>query len=377
MVEPSENRSHAAFDRLLEALREAADAGLGPEGGGFDEVDVAESYRHLTHLLSAAFDFYLEGDPERPVFTRMVSPTRKFLGDNPDALYHFAPIRGDRAYRVRGRRGEECYFSITVHGRNPDGRVGGTAEPVLSDVNGRSLEFAPDGSFELVLSPNERPGHWVRLAPNAASVITRHYYERPGCPAADPDLRVELRIDPLDDPRTPPPLDDETLARRLATLTAFVRGATIDRPELPVQPPFVSTTPNQLGQPMVFRGSGTAAWGAVDIAYSMGPFRVEPDEALVLTGRFPKCLFANVVLWNRHMQTLDYRYRRASLNRAQTRLEPDGSYRIVLAHRDPGVPNWLDVEGHREGSIFWRFLLPEDEPERPACQLVPLASLAG
>jgi len=30
----------------------------------------------------------------------------------------------------------------------------------------------------------------------------------------------------------------------------------------------------------------------------------------------------------------------------------------VIAHEDPGVPNWLDTGGHREGTIFWRYLLP-------------------
>ena len=32
-----------------------------------------------------------------------------------------------------------------------------------------------------------------------------------------------------------------------------------------------------------------------------------PDEALVIRGRFPECRFANLVLWNRHIQTFDYR----------------------------------------------------------------------
>jgi hypothetical protein len=67
------------------------------------------------------------------------------------------------------------------------------------------------------------------------------------------------------------------------------------------------------------------------------------------------------VLWNRHTHTLDYRYRRTSLNRKQTTLEHDGSFKIVLAASDPGVPNWLDTEGRPSGSVFWRFQLPEGE----------------
>jgi hypothetical protein len=127
---------------------------------------------------------------------------------------------------------------------------------------------------------------------------------------------------------------------------------------------------------MVFRMSQSESWGAVDIAYSMGPFRLGPAEALVIEGRYPRCAFANVVLWNKHLSAFEYRDRRVSLNRVQTVLEPDGSYRIVIAHRDPGVPNWLDTEGHGEGIVFWRFLLPEEKPEKPRCRVVPVASLA-
>ena len=95
-----------------------------------------------------------------------------------------------------------------------------------------------------------------------------------------------------------------------------------------------------------------------------------------MTGTLPACAFANVMLWNRHMQTLDYRHRRSSLNMTRSQLEPDGNYRIVIAHQDPGVPNWLDCEGHRTGTIFWRFLLPETDPARTECQVVPIDKVA-
>jgi hypothetical protein len=75
------------------------------------------------------------------------------------------------------------------------------------------------------------------------------------------------------------------------------------------------------------------------------------------------------------MQTYDYLNRQVSLNRKQTHLEPDGSFRMVIAHQDPGVPNWLDTEGRPFGLVFWRFMLPEGEIETPQAKLVPLAEL--
>jgi hypothetical protein len=76
------------------------------------------------------------------------------------------------------------------------------------------------------------------------------------------------------------------------------------------------------------------------------------------------------------MQTYDYAHRQVSLNRAQTRLGPDGSFRIVIAHRDPGVPNWLDTEGRAFGLVFWRFMLPEGPIETPAAVVMPVGDVA-
>ena len=76
--------------------------------------------------------------------------------------------------------------------------------------------------------------------------------------------------------------------------------------------------------------------GAADIFYSMGRWDLRDDEALIMTGTLPAGPFANVMLWNVHMQTLDYRNLPTALNKAQIEYEPDGSYRIIISHRDQG-----------------------------------------
>ena len=53
----------------------------------------------------------------------------------------------------------------------------------------------------------------------------------------------------------------------------------------------------------------------------------------------------------------------------------DGSFRIVIAHRDPGVPNWLDTEGRPFGLVFWRYFLPTGPIETPQAEVVPVDSL--
>ena len=138
------------------------------------------------------------------------------------------------------------------------------------------------------------------------------------------------------------------------------------------QPVFVNLTPNEFPPPVPPGDFGLAAF---DAHYSMAPYFIDKDEALVITGRWPTCCFGNVCLWNRFQQTLDYRNRPVSLNRSQTKLEEDGSFRIILAHENPGLPNWIDTEGKLFGLVFWRFFIATGEVETPLARVVKLADL--
>src|SRR3954470_3984873 len=77
-------RSTAAFDELLAALTEARDNYALSDERGHNELETIEAYRYILHLVSESIDLIVDTDPERPRFTCMVSPSRKYLGDNPD-----------------------------------------------------------------------------------------------------------------------------------------------------------------------------------------------------------------------------------------------------------------------------------------------------
>src|SRR4051812_33597500 len=103
----TEPRSLVAFDGLIDALVEARNSYVLGEDRRFDETEVLEGLRYVLQLVSEVDELLVEGDPERPRFSSIVSPARKFLGDNPDSIYHQAVIRGDRSYRIRGRKKEQ------------------------------------------------------------------------------------------------------------------------------------------------------------------------------------------------------------------------------------------------------------------------------
>ena len=116
---PARSESRKAFRELLALLQEIEADWIGEERGIGPE-DEPLAFRSLAMVLWGASEFYLNADLERPLFTRIVSPIRKW-SDNPDALYFFAPLRGDREYRIRGRRGSEVYLNFTVHAGDRDG----------------------------------------------------------------------------------------------------------------------------------------------------------------------------------------------------------------------------------------------------------------
>ena len=173
-------------------------------------------------------------------------------------------------------------------------------------------------------------------------------------------------------------MDDAAVAAGVRRVVNFVRGATIDFPDIPpeVMPSWVSNEVNQFDNSAYGESNTEIGYAAKDNAYLQARYELAPDEALVMRGRFPRCCFSNVVIWNHRLQTPPYRHRRVSLNRRQTVYEPDGSFKMVIAHRDPGVPNWIDAAGLPTGMIFWRFLMPEEPAPPIEAELVKVDSLA-
>jgi hypothetical protein len=131
-------------------------------------------------------------------------------------------------------------------------------------------------------------------------------------------------------------------------------------------------TPNTVDEPYGVP-SQTFGWAAGDAAYAMGSYELDADEALVIEGRSPPCAFWNVCLWNQFLHTYDYDYERVTLNGTQVVYEPDGSWHLVVAQRDPGHPNWISTAGHARGRIWFRWFLPEVTPSQPTTWVVRIA----
>lgn len=365
------SQSRAAFDTLLATLAEAADRYAGTEWGLQIPDDVAGGLRVLAHLLEGGLVGHFEDDPSQPVFRQIVTSTRKSMGDNADALYYDAPVSSRYAYRARGRMAGAIYVSFTVEAGGADGRFPERTAGVLNDTE---FDVDNDGRFELFLGGPPRDRNWIALDQDASRITTRHYWEEAWSPVVPPIPDLALAIEVLDAPGPLPPPDDASVAAGLRRVDNYIRSRSLDQPKPGEagQPAFVSREPNRFPAPVP---PGDHALAAADAAYSMAPYVLGPDEALVMTGRWPTCRCANVAVWNRHLQTYDYAHRQVSLNRAQTRTESDGTFEMVIAHRDPGVPNWIDTEGRPFGMVFWRFFLPDGPIETPQARVVPFSEI--
>ncbi len=373
MSEPIESReAFREFTALLERIDREF---LCEERRVTTVADVAEGEHMILHLVKAAIDVWVDNDASRPRFAPLVGATLKWGGEGSDNPSHCAPLDPSRRYVIRGRMQDEVYISFTVYtGKNE----GDWNDGVVSAVNHTQIEIGDDGRFEVEIAGSPRAGALYMESGKPNCVIARHYYEDEVCALANPALRCELEIECLDEPGYPRPLDSPRLAEKLGHAMTFLRGQTLDRPLMDPStvPEWFSLVPNELPQPIQWEPSQGGGAGAVDNAYCAGLVVLAPDQALVVEGRWPECVYANVMWWNRYQQGGDYRYRSCSLNRKQMVADEQGRFTFVVAHDDPGVANWIDNEGHMAGTLYWRFLLPEGEIEKPSCRVVALSDVA-
>jgi len=115
-----------------------------------------------------------------------------------------------------------------------------------------------------------------------------------------------------------------------------------------------------------------------EMTYHGGRWVLGEGEALVVTVHDPatEFLYWGLTTSTAWMESLDYRYTTTNLNNKTAQRSADGDWRLVISPTDPGVPNWLDTQGRREGYMIVRWVLA-DGPPHPSCELVPIASLKG
>lgn len=351
---PAEGKVVEAYRIFLDMATEAPSA-LRAARPDLDALDEADAEAFLAGLIEGAMQFVIT-DPRRPAFVPWVTPTRRWMDNGADSVYWMAPVDGQHRYRIAGQRGEECYLSFTLYAGDP-----GHPETVAANYNHRDLGAEPGAGYILDLEP----------PPDACYVLSRQYFTDPAA-----DRRPGFDIEVLDG--SGPEWGAPDLASRWAAAASFLRAMTSPAAAGRTPPAYVSTVPNVMGDPAAWsEREGGGGRGTPDQTYALGPYRLDDEEALVMDVTFPRCVYASAAVWNRFSQTVDRRFHRSTINHAEAVRAPSGSARLVVAHRDPGVPNWLDTGGRTRGSVFWRFLLAEELPGSIGCNVVAVDEVAS
>lgn len=354
--------SGEAWAEFCDALKRAGEQIQRPEAPS-DPFTRAEGYRYLSRLARAGLEWYVEfNDPAFPVLYHPSHETLKIGADNPDNLYQKAVLDGRHDYRIRGQRGTVYYLSfLTSKGSYAEN----FRQVETGFLDGEQLQLEPDGSFEIIVSARKHEGNWLPMEAGTNSLLVRQTFMDRSA-----ETPAELLIERLDRGATPDPLTAEKLDVGLRTAANFVNNTArlfADWSESYL------ARPNEL--PPADQQLCQSVGGDQNIFYYHGYFDLADDEVLVIeVERIPECRAWNLQADNYWMESLDYRYHRIHVNKHTAKYRPDGGVRIVLAHRDPGLDNWLDTAGHRKGTLCFRWIAAV-EFVHPTCRVMKFADL--
>jgi len=347
--------SGEAWNHLLDKLKRVGDVVLSdsvPRG----PMDTASGFRHLLVLLGIGIDELLRRglDQVPAIKPSGMDAALKWGMECPDCIYVGSALTGGNTYRLWGNRGSAHYVGLQVMAG-----MGSSANALLDD-----FELDADGNFEIVLSAEPHEGNWLPLDEGATMLVVRHFFYD-----WEHEVPVTMSIEPLSGPTT---VDEHrpvgpmaAMARQVIALGDFLEENLnfflgFSNPE----------QPNTFLPPL----DGTAMGAAAENRPVIGSWRLGPDEALIIEVTPPEGLYWGYSLGNIWWETIDYGNRQSSLNGFQAEVDDDGKVRVVVAHHDPGVANWLDTAGHSEGPIILRCVRTESAPV-PDTRVVPFGGI--
>lgn len=317
-----------------------------------NEIERAEGYVYLLAMLSESIlEALYQMDLEDPQLRFHITKWKGEAMPSSDARYQRAEIDGQGVYRISGRLGNAAHITLQAYA-GIGARETFDLESVVSE----------DGSFSIVIGGDPRSSNWMEVSADAEMIQLREYF-------GDWDAAEfsHIFIERLDQADRGVPVTTQRVKRALARATL----------PLHTRIPFWKQRMDTIRASHDNSLSPARTLGDVGLGglyYGEGWFDLDEDEALVIELEAPIATHWSFQLGNYWAQTLDWANFTSSTNGDQAWPSSDGRYRLVIARKDPGVPNWLDTAGHREGVIVYRYHKPESNP-LPTVRLVKLSAL--
>lgn len=324
----------------------------------------ADVYRQIMMNLSYAYFVYFHADAEHPDWAPLWNPVY-LMQPNPDDIYLYSPIRGDLKYRVQGNRGT-CKLLTFTTARETPGLVDDLSKITHNaDFDDRDLQIGTDGEFEVLVSaqkPAGYTGNWGQMA-REANVLFVRYRSWDWGRERDPQLSIEC----LDQVPVKPRLRPDEIIERIRLMAKFPEN--MAKMFFSLQNGIKERVGINVFEPVRY-GPGLTKqvyWPAV--------FELEEGEALIIETDMPKVTaYWNIQLNDPYYNAVEYVYRLSSTNGAMAKISSDGKLRAVIALEDPGVPNWLDPAGFKQGTVYGRWYDCDSNP-LPIIKRVPLSKV--
>ncbi|MBV9841903.1 MAG: DUF1214 domain-containing protein [Sphingomonadaceae bacterium] len=369
---PDARRADRAWDTYHAAVRDGLARFLAaPESG--DPKVRAQAHYFLQVLQTAAFGLYVAPRHHYPaLYVHSVFLPFELGWGLPcaDFLYRWCSIDGAHTYRLWGKRGTTHW----LHAQFNAGFWGDESSKNIANLDFDTIEYGPDGTFEVILSPEPHGGNWVKLDRAAPHIVINM---REVSLDWESEILTDIRIECLD--RAPDArivMDEDEVALRIEKAARFIAhhidfsiGSTrviVDRGgrESRTFAPLSLEKPQEVGD----KGGNPEAH-YLDYIYD-----IRPSEAYVIECEIPKALYWSLQLSDFWWHNLDYSHHQSALNDRQARRDADGKIRLVLSLEDPGVPNWIDAQDPGVGLAQWRWYRTE-RCAVPTVTKVPLADL--
>ena len=327
-----------------------------------DAPDRAEGIAHLADQVSCWLGWAVgHSDTTAPFFHRSNDLVTQWGGPNQDNAYHHARIDPSRRYRIRGQMNSCEQFALTLRAGFMHMPIWGTKAAVSSHERG----IQRGDSFELLLGGDGSDPDWLQIPPEVTTVSLREYYLD-----WEPVEPAVFTIECLDRVDPPGRVTAEHVASQIEAALDQIENSIVYWNDY-MHEHRAKGVDNELSLPMkLAKGLGAAR-------YAFCFWNLAPGEALLVDSDVPDARY-----WNLQLATLswfeqvDPVHRISSINQRQAHIGSDGRVRMVLAHEDPGVPNWLDTGGRTEGLMTYRWFWPNADPS-PTTTVIPLAEVAS
>jgi hypothetical protein len=354
------------FIENLRTLPERMLAKLPEHQRGDPQVQQEVGRLALEAMACSALDA-LGGDADHPAFLSQIGQVVNVGQPNADTIYRLARVSPAGVYRLRGLRGTLRMFDIAQSPPSP-------GEPGFKPERGsrvshncNALQVDQHGRFDVILSAERPAGHagdWWKLEPTTNKLLMRMVSSDWG-KEQSPTIAIERLNAPANRPR-PAAGELEARLRQLPTAISFIGLLFVDHVEVLRRDGYI----NKLKVFDISKGGGLAGQ-----FYYEGAYELLDDEALIVEATAPaRCLYRSLILTNGLYETTDWYNNHSSLNDSQAPVDSDGVLRIVVSSRDPGVPNWLDTAGYRQGLVQGRWAECDSQPI-PSVRKVALADL--